>query len=399
MTWRFSSRPSLLSFWEEEVLDLQVPFVDLKIQFRQIRDQVLSSVESICSKGAFVSGADIEDFEREFASFCGTKFCVALNSGSSSLHVGLKALRLQPGAKIIVPALTFIATAAMVTLSGGFPFFADVDPKTFCLDPIKVEELLNSQLRTPSSKINAIIPVHLYGQSADMDRFVELSEKYRIPIIEDCSQAHGAKWNGRKVGGFGQVGCFSFYPAKNLGAYGEAGALITNDHNIFEFARSMRDHGSSQKYWHLFEGHNYRMDTLQAAILRIKLQRLEDWTAQRRIAAGWYRELLSDLEEIHLPVEANGRWHVYHLFVILTSHREKLRSYLSEKGIGTGIHYCVPLHLQPAYHHLGLKEGTFPVAESIARECLSLPMYPELTREQVEYVCREIKSFFSKKPN
>jgi dTDP-4-amino-4,6-dideoxygalactose transaminase len=381
------------------VPDLQVPFVDLRTQFQQIRNEVLSSVESICSKGTFVLGPDVEALEKEFASFCGTKFCVALNSGSSSLHVGLKALRLQPGAKVIVPALTFIATSAMVSLAGGVTVFVDIDPQTFCIDPIKVEEKLELIIGDCQLAIGAMIPVHLYGQSADMDRILELSEKYGIPIIEDCSQAHGSMWNSQKVGSFGRVGCFSFYPAKNLGAYGEGGALVTNDENIFEFARSMRDHGSSQKYWHLFEGHNYRMDTLQAAILRIKLQHLEAWTAQRRTIAKWYRELLGDLEGICLPAETNGAWHVYHLFVILTPQREKLRSYLSEKGIGTGIHYPIPLHLQPAYQDLGLKEGSFPVAERIARECLSLPMYPELTREQVEYVCREIKSFFSKRAN
>jgi len=373
---------------------LQVPFVDLRSQFQQIRKEVLSAVEAVCSNAAFVLGPDVESFEKEFASYCGTKFCVALHSGTSSLHVALKALGLKKGAGVIVPAMTFIATSAMVSLSGGIPIFVDIDPKSYCIDLDRVEELLTSDRCTLTSPVGAILPVHLYGQPAHMDRILEIAKKYGLGVVEDCSQAHGSTWNGRKVGGFGRAGCFSFYPAKNLGAYGEGGALVTNAEDIFDFARSMRDHGSHQKYLHLFEGHNYRLDTLQAAILRIKLRHLENWTAQRRNVAAWYRALLGNLEEVTLPAEENGVKHVYHLFVILTPRRDELRSFLSEKGVGTGIHYPFPLHLQPAYQHLGLKEGSFPVAERVARECLSLPIYPELTREQVGYVCEQIKAFF-----
>ena len=380
---------------------MNVPFLDLKVQYKQIEHEVLPMVTEAMTNGAFIGGPQVLGFEKEFAEFCESKYCAGLNSGTDALRFALMAVGVGPGDEVITVPNTFIATTEAISQAGATPVFVDIDERTYNMDPQKLEDFLKKRFKPQASSLKptpkAVIPVHLYGQPADMDPIMEIAQKNNITVIEDACQAHGALYNNRKAGSFGAVGCFSFYPGKNLGAYGEGGAIVTQDEEIASTIRMIRDHGQAKKYFHDMEGYNGRLDAIQAGVLRIKLRRLSDWNHSRRDNAAYYNELLSKVNGVTLPVEADFASSVYHLYVILVDDREGLQQFLSDKGIGTGLHYPLPLHLQKAYAHLGYKEGSFPVTESVAKRLISLPMFPELTREQIEYVAESIKEFINRK--
>jgi len=387
---------------------MNIPFLDLKTQFREIEHEVLPMVKEAMENAAFIGGPQVSGFETEFAAFCDSKYGVGVNSGTDALRFALMAAGVGSGDEVITVPHTFIATTEAISQVGAKPVFVDIDPKTYNMDPNKLESYLNkrfkenaSGLQPPASSLKprpkAVIPVHIYGQPADMDPILEISKKKSLVVIEDACQAHGSLYKGKKAGSMGLVGCFSFYPGKNLGAYGEGGAVVTQSEDIANKIRMIRDHGQAKKYYHDMEGYNGRLDAIQAGVLRIKLRRLPAWNEARRRNAQYYNELLSMIKGVTVPKEADGCRHVYHLYVILVDDRDGLQKYLNEKGVGTGLHYPVPLHLQKAYAYKGYKEGDFPVTESVAKRLLSLPMFPELTKAQIEYVAQTIKEFMNKK--
>jgi dTDP-4-amino-4,6-dideoxygalactose transaminase len=369
---------------------MSVPFLDLKAQFRQIEHEVLPMVKEAMENAAFIGGPQVSGFESEFAAFCDSEYCVGVNSGTDALRFALLAAGVRPGDEVITVPNTFIATTEAISQVGAKPVFADIDPKTYNIDVSKIPAAI-----TPKTK--AIIPVHLYGQPADMDPLLEMAGKHKLAVIEDACQAHGALYKGKKAGSLGITGCFSFYPGKNLGAYGEGGAVVTQSEEIANKIRMIRDHGQAKKYYHDMEGYNGRLDAIQAGILRIKLRRLEGWNKSRRQNASYYDELLSGIPGVTIPFQPEHAASVYHLYVILVNDRDGLQKYLGDKGIGTGLHYPVPLHLQKAYANKGYKKGDFPVTESVANRLLSLPMFPELTKEQIEYVADCIRQFMKTK--
>jgi dTDP-4-amino-4,6-dideoxygalactose transaminase len=348
-----------------------VPFMDLKAQAASVRDEALAAFTAIFDSAGYILGSHVADFEKAFADYCGVKHCIALNTGTSALHLALIGAGVGPGDEVITTPLTFVATTWAVSYVGATPVFVDADPITGLMDVSHVE-------RAITRKTKAILPVHLYGQPCDLAPLLAIADAHGLKLIEDAAQAHGATYRGKPVGGFGQSGCFSFYPGKNLGAAGEGGAVVTNDEALTARFRSLRDHAQPQRYHHTEVGFNYRMDALQGAVLGIKLKRLAAWTERRRELAARYLELLADLP-LDRPVVAEGRDPVWHLFVIRHPDRDGLRIALDQAGVQTGLHYPVPVHLQPAYQHLGHIAGAFPAAERFARECLSLPLYPEMT--------------------
>jgi dTDP-4-amino-4,6-dideoxygalactose transaminase len=352
-----------------------------------LRHELVASFERALATAGFVGGPEVTSFEEEFAAFVGTTGCVAVNSGTDALRFAYQAMGLQPGDEVITVPNTFIATTEAVSQAGGAVRFVDVSPDTFTLDPAALEAGV-----TPRTV--GIVPVHLYGQTADMDPILAFAAKRGLWVIEDAAQAHGAEYKGRPAGSLGVLGAFSFYPGKNLGACGEAGATVGNAEARLETVRRLRDHGQSKKYYHEIEGYNGRLDAIQAAFLRIKLRHLPEWNAGRRRVAAWYREALAGIPEIRLPVEAHYARHVYHLFVIQADRRDALQAYVTKAKIGTGLHYPLPLHLQNAYRHLGLKPGSFPVTEAAADTILSLPMFPELTEAQVGRVADAVRAFY-----
>ncbi len=356
----------------------RVPYFDLQAQYDGIRPEVLSALGEICESARFAQGPATADFETEFAAYCGVNHCVSLNSGTSALHLALRCLNVGPGDEVITVGMTFIATAWAISYVGATPVFVDIDAARRTMCPTKLEAAI-----TPRTK--AIIPVHLYGMPADIDPIKSIADKHGIPVIEDAAQAHGARYCGKRVGQFGQIACFSFYPSKNLGAYGEGGALVTNDAAIAQRARSLRDHAQSQKYLHDEIGYNYRMDSFQAAVLAIKLKRLDAWNAARAERAACYTELLKD-STYKLPAHFSDSECVWHCYVIETPERDRVRSALHDAGIETAVHYPVPVHLQKAYAHLGYKPGDLPVTERLCQQCLSLPLYPELSKEKISTV-------------
>jgi dTDP-4-amino-4,6-dideoxygalactose transaminase len=351
---------------------------DLKVQYRRLKEEILRELAEVAESTAYVLGPKVNAFEQAFAKYAGAKHCVGLNSGTSALHLALICAGVKPGDEVITVPMTFIATSWGVSYAGATPVYVDVDPVTRTMDVSQVEARI-------TSKTKAILPVHLYGQMADMASLMELGRKYGIPVIEDAAQSHGAMYNGQKAGTIGFAGCFSFYPGKNLGAYGEAGAVITNDDQAAARMRALRDHAQEKRYHHNEIGFNYRMDAFQGAILNVKLKYLEEWTESRRALATQYNRRLGGLP-IKLPSEVAGRRHVWHLYVALHPERDRVRAELETLGIQTGLHYPIPLHLQKAYKHLGYKEGDFPVSERIGRECVTLPLFPEMTREQQDAV-------------
>ena len=365
---------------------MNIPLVDLKAQYATIKDEIDGAIASVIAKTAFVGGPFAKKFEEEFSAYIGAKHCIGVGNGTDALVMALRWLELKPGDEIIVPALTFIATSEAVTLAGGKVVFADVDPITRTIDPAAVEAAITERTR-------AVIPVHLYGRPADMDALCALGKKHGLALIEDGAQAQGARIDNQRVGSCSTLGCFSFYPGKNLGAYGDAGAVVLNDDQMEEKIRMLANHGRMAKYGHIYEGTNSRLDGLQGAILSVKLKHLDDWNAARRKAADGYRERLAGLDLV-LPADHPG--HVYHLFVIETEKREELLAHLKENGVGASIHYPDALPRLKAYDYLGHKEGAFPVAEKLAATILSLPIYAEITAEQTDFVADQVKAFFKK---
>jgi len=379
---------------------MQIPFLDLKAQYRQIEAEVMPMVVDAMQNGQFIGGPQVESFEKEFAEFCGADCCVGVNSGTDALRFVFLAAGIGGGAEIVTVPNTFIATTEAVSQAGATPVFVDIDPLTCNMDPNKLEDYLKKSFKPQASslkpRVKAVLPVHLYGQTAAMEPILEIARKFDLAVVEDACQAHGASYKGKKAGTFGIAGCFSFYPGKNLGAFGEGGAVVTRDRNLADKIRMIRDHGQSRKYFHDMEGYNGRLDSIQAGVLRIKLKRLREWNEARRAHAKYYDKLLSKIPGITLTTEAPEAVSVYHLYVIQAEDRDGLQKFLSAKGISTGLHYPMPLHLQKAYAHMGLAGGSFPVAEKVAGRLLSLPMYPELTNEQIEYVVDAIREFVEK---
>lgn len=355
-----------------------IPLVDLRGQYLGIKREVDAAIGRVLDSGQYVLGEEVEAFEREFADYSGGSHGVAVNSGTSALHLALLAAGVGPGDEVITVPFTFVATAAAIGYVGARPVFVDIDPDTFTIDVTRLEPALTSRTK-------AIVPVHLYGQPADMDPILEIAARHNLAVIEDACQAHGARYKGRRVGSIGDAGCFSFYPGKNLGAYGEGGIVVTNSAAIARQVRMLRDWGQDRKYHHVLKGYNYRMEGLQGSVLRVKLRRLERWTEARRARARDYGELLNR-SDVQAPEEAPYACHVYHVYAVRAPDRSALQRALQANGIGTGIHYPVPVHLQPAYADLGFRPGDFPQAERAANEVLSLPMYPELSHTDLELV-------------
>lgn len=368
---------------------VKVPFLDLQAHHAPIREEIRQAIDRVIEANAFAGGPFVAAFEKDWATFCGSRFAVGVGNGTDALWLTLLALGVGPGDEVITVPSTFMATAEAVSFCGARPVFVDIDPVTYTLDPEQLERAV-----TPRTK--AIIPVHLFGQVADMDPILEIARRHGIPVVEDACQAHGATYKGRKAGTFGVAGCFSFYPGKNLGALGEAGAVITDDADLAARIQCLRDHGQVRKYHHDHVGWNARMDGIQGAVLQVKLRRLAWANEARRAHARLYHELLAELEEVIPPVEAPDRTHVYHVYAVRVPQRDELLRMLADRGILCGIHYPIPVHRQQAYAHLGYSEGSFPVAEQCAREFLSLPMYPELRPEQVELVVAELKACLAK---
>jgi dTDP-4-amino-4,6-dideoxygalactose transaminase len=360
-----------------------IPFVDLRRQYVSIKSDIDAAVAGVLENGQFVLGPEVEAFEREFAQMCDAREAVAVNSGTSALHLALLACGIGPDDEVITVPFTFVATTAAIVYCGARPVFVDVDPKTFTMDVSQIEAAITSRTK-------AILPVHLYGQPADMDPILDIAKRHGLAVIEDACQAHAALYKGRPVGSIGDAGCFSFYPGKNLGAYGEGGLLVTNRADVAKKARMLRDWGAERKYHHVLKGFNYRMEGFQGAILRVKLRHLAAWTDARRANAAVYNQLLAD-SGLGLPQEADYARHVYHVYAVRTNDRAGLERTLKANGVATGIHYPVPVHLQPAYADLGYCEGDFPESERAAREVLSLPMFPELTHTEIEIVCAAVK--------
>ena len=363
-----------------------IPFLDLRAQYQSIKDEVDPAVIQVMESTQFVLGPEVKAFEEEFAAYSGADHGIAVNSGTSALHLALLAAGVGPGDEVITVPFTFIATAAAVAYIGAKPVFVDVDPQSYTMDVGQIEAAI-------SERTKAILPVHLYGQAADMDPILQIAELHGLAVVEDAAQAHGARYKDRPVGSIGDLGCFSFYPGKNLGAYGEGGIVVTNNADYAHKVRILRDWGQERKYHHDLLGFNYRMDGFQGAVLRIKLRRLEAWTEARRANAATYDALLASYG-IQPPPALPERRHVYHVYAIRTTERERLQKALSEREIHTGIHYPIPVHLQPAFADLGYQAGDFPCSEQVANEVLSLPMYPELTEEQVAIVCKAVKENF-----
>jgi dTDP-4-amino-4,6-dideoxygalactose transaminase len=364
-----------------------IPLVDLGAQYDSIKTEIDAAIQRVLDHTHFILGSEVEAFEAALGATSGDVHAVGVASGTAAIHLTLAALGIGPGDEVITTPHTFIATVEAITGVGATPVFVDIDPVTYNMDPHRIEDAI-------SEHTAALLPVHLYGQPAEMHALLDIAQRHDVAVIEDAAQAHGATYHGRPVGCWGDAAAFSFYPAKNIGAYGDAGAIVTRNSTLANRLRMLRDHGRSAKHVHEFLGHGERLDALQAAVLSVKLSHLEEWTARRREIADSYREHLADLP-LALPTEARDTRHVYHQFVVRTDRRDDLRTYLGSVGIGTGIHYPLPLHLQPALRYLGHKKGHFPVTEKAANTVLSLPIFPELTQEQTATVASAIRQFFA----
>ncbi len=368
---------------------MRVPFLDLRSQYAALREEILVALDRLSSQASFTLGAEVEAFEREFAEFSGLPFALAVNSGTSALHLALLAAGVGPGDEVITTSNTFIATVEVIHYTGARPVFADIDPRTANLDPGQAERAITPRTR-------AILPVHLYGRPADMDGFGRIAREHKLAIIEDACQAHGARYHDRPVGAWSVASAFSFYPTKNLGAYGEAGALLTADSAVAELVRSLRNHGQSSRYVYERIGYNYRMEAFQAAVLRIKLRWLGEWNAYRRRIAELYRQRLADAR-LEMPVDEPGTEPVYHAFAVYVDDRDAVREKLTEKGIDTALYYPAPLHFQKACADLGFGPGSLPATERACERALCLPISPELTTEQAEYVADSLLKIVGKK--
>ncbi len=363
--------------------NIRVPYLDLKTQYQTIKPEIDAAIARVLESCQFVLGPEVAGFEQDFAAYCGAAECIALNSGTSALHLALLAAGVGPGDEVITVPFTFVASVSAVVYAGARPVLVDIDPRTFTMDPAAIEAAITHRTK-------AILPVHLYGQTADMDSIMKIALRHGLIVIEDAAQAHGAKYKGRPAGSIGDLACFSFYPGKNLGAYGEAGAVTTSNAEYAHTIRMLRDWGQDRKYHHVLKGFNYRMEGIQGAILRVKLRHLEPWTEARRAVVNLYNEHLAD-SGVETPAEMPWARHVYHVYTLRTDDRDGLQASLQADGIQTGIHYPVPAHLQPAYADLGYGHGAFPHAETAAKQVLSLPLYPELSSEAVAEVARAVK--------
>ena len=367
-----------------------IEFVDLKRQYQPLRGEIMPRIEQVLNGMNLFLGENVYRLEEEFASYCGTRHAVGVGSGTDALHLALRAVGVGPGDEVITVSHTFFATAEAIVLAGGRPVFVDIDPETYTMDPSLIEGAI-----TPRTK--AIVPVHLYGHPVDMDTVISISRKYGLSVVEDACQAHGAEYKGVKAGSLGDAAAFSFYYSKNLGAYGEGGMVVTKDGEIAARVQMLRNHGAKERYQHDLVGMNARLDEVQAAVLRVKLPYLDGWNAARRTWADEYSRRLSDLEEVVTPVAQPYAKHVFHLYVIRTPDRDRLQKWLKSHGVSTGIHYPVPVHLQEACSGFGYSPGSLPETEAAAREILSLPMFPELTIDEVEYVCQTIRGYVREK--
>jgi dTDP-4-amino-4,6-dideoxygalactose transaminase len=392
-----------------------IPFLDLVTPHRELEEELVAMFRECIRNAHFIGGSVLENFEKEFAQFCEARYCVGLASGTDAVRFALMAAGVKDWDLVVTVPNTFIATTEAITQAGGRPIFVDVDEKTYNLDPKKLQQFLEAECRWDSAtrklthtklnrQVTAVVPVHLYGQVADMDPILELAAKYGLIVVEDACQAHGAQYfskrenRWRKAGSMGVAGAFSFYPGKNLGACGEAGAVTTNDEAMAKYIRMIRDHGQSKKYYHDIEGYNGRLDGIQAGILAIKLKHLAEWTERRREIAKEYGRLFEEVSDFVPPYEPAWSKAVYHLYVVRVKDRTKLQAELAAANVGTAIHYPIPLHLQKAYEHLGYKPGDFPVAERVAPEILSLPMFPQLSREQQRYVAEKLMQLTGARP-
>jgi dTDP-4-amino-4,6-dideoxygalactose transaminase len=359
-----------------------IPFVDLKSQYNSIKDEINAAVLSVLDSTQFILGDEVLALEQEFAAYCSAEHGVALNTGTSALHLALLAAGIGAGDEVITVPFTFVATVSAIAYTGATPVFVDIDPVSYTMDVSQIEKAI-------TAKTKAIMPVHLYGQPADMDPIMEIANRHGLKVIEDAAQAHRSEYKGRRVGSIGDIGCFSFYPGKNLGAYGEGGMAVTNNAEYAQKMRMLRDWGQDGRYNHVMKGYNYRMDGIQGAILRVKLRYLDRWTDARRTHAAQYDALLAD-SGLKTPVAMPYGHHVYHVYVLRVPQREALQQKLNEQGIQTGIHYPIPVHLQKAFADLGHHEGDFPESELVASEVLSLPMYPELSEAQINVIATAV---------
>ena len=366
---------------------MTIPFVDLKPQYLAIQDEVDAAIRSVVESARFVGGPELEAFEQEFAAYCDADFAIGVGNGTDALELALQALGIGPGDEVITQANSFMATASAIVRVGAKPVFVDIDPDTYTIDPQQIEAAI-----TPQTK--AIIPVHLYGQPADMNPINEIAQRRKIYVVEDAAQAHGAKYEGKRVGSLGHMACFSFYPGKNLGAYGDGGAITSNDAGLIERITQLREHGRTTKYEHAVVGSNSRLDALQAAVLRVKLRHLDHWSEQRQQVAKWYTDRLAG-GAVETPTIRAGSSHVFHLFVVETNNRKALAKSLDCAGVATGIHYPLPLHLQPALANLNITGEALQRTELSAHRILSLPMFPELSQQQVERVVNVIEQVAS----
>jgi dTDP-4-amino-4,6-dideoxygalactose transaminase len=372
--------------YSDSVMSDPIAYLDLPAQIRGLRKELDAALARTLDNCSFCLGPDVAQFERDFAAYCGAKHCAGFNSGTSALHVALLALGVGPGDEVVTTPFTFVATSWAISYVGAKPVFVDIDDATFNINPALIEKAI-----TPRTK--AVLPVHLYGQPFDVDAVLDICRKHKLPMVEDACQSHGAKYKGKTIGTFGEISCYSFYPGKNLGSCGEGGAFVTNNDQLIARAKSLREHGSTQRYYHDEIGYNYRMEGFQGAVLGVKLKHLQKWTAERQRVARRYTELLAGTP-LQLPREADFAESVWHLYAVRHPRRDELKKYLEDNKVGCAIHYPIPLHLQKAYAHLGHKPGDFPVAEKAARECLSLPIYPELTDTQINRVVEVVKHFF-----
>ena len=365
---------------------MQVPFIDIQAQNLAIKSQLQAALEPVIDNAQFILGPAVERFEQAYAQYIGANYCVGLNSGTTALHLALLALDIGPGDEVITTPHTWISTSWAISYVGAKPVFVDISPTTYTIDPQQVAQAITARTK-------AILPVHLYGQACDMTALSEIAEHHNLFVVEDVAQAHGARHAGRVLGSIGKIGCFSFYPGKNLGAFGEAGCIVTDDPQIDARIRRLRDHAQDGRHHHVEIGYNARMEGVQGAVLEAKLQHLAHWNASRSCIADTYQELLADVPEIQMPRTRDRNSHVWHLYVILSREvdRDVLKQQLQRKGIATAVHYPTPVHLQPAYAHLGYCSGDLPVAEDVAGHCLSLPMYPEMGRNQVEWVAHAVR--------
>lgn len=368
---------------------MNIPMLDLKEQYQSLKTEIQEKLEEVMSTSQFILGSNVKALEQDIADYSHVSYGVGVASGSDALHISLLAAGVEAGDEVIVPAFTFFATAGAVARVGAIPVFVDIEPEGYNMDPASLEQAI-------TSKTKAVIPVHLYGQTAEMDSILDIAQKHDLIVIEDAAQAIGAEFKGRKTGGFGETACFSFFPTKNLGAYGDAGMIVTNQEEIAEKAKVLRVHGSKPKYYHHVLGYNSRLDEMQAAILRVKQSYLEKWNELRQLKAQTYTKLLEDyrIAQVIPPKVLPHRKHVFHQYTIRAERRDELQFYLKEQGISTMVYYPIPLHLQPVFSKLGYKEGDLPMTEQACKEVLSLPIFPELKDEQQDYVVQKIKEFY-----